>query len=58
MVLLPYHGEDFNISYPNKLAEYLSNNLNIITCINGITKKLILKKKIGFFTKKILINLF
>lgn len=47
--LLPYHGEDFNISYPNKLSEYLSNNLNIITCIDGITKNLILKKHIGHF---------
>ena len=42
--LMPYNGDDFDISYPNKLAEYLSNNLKIITCVNGITKKLIIKK--------------
>ena len=50
--LLPYSGEDFNISYPNKLAEYLSNNLKIITCIGGITKELIIRKKVGYFYKE------
>lgn len=49
--LLPYNGDDFNMSYPNKIAEYLSNNLKIITCVNGITKKLIIQKKVGYFYK-------
>lgn len=56
--LMPYNGDDFDISYPNKLAEYLSNNLKIITCVNGITKKLIIKKKIGYFYQENIHNSF
>lgn len=46
--MLPYNSIDFEMSYPNKLSEYLSNNLKIISCIDGITRKLIKNKKIGY----------
>lgn len=53
--LLPYNSDDFSLSYPNKLAEYLSNNLKIISCIEGITNELIQTYQIGYlyeFKKK------
>jgi hypothetical protein len=46
--LLPYNSIDFEMSYPNKLSEYLSNNLKIISCIDGITRKLIKNENIGY----------
>ena len=49
--LLPYKSKDFKMSYPNKISEYLSNNLKIITCTDGLTKKLIIRKKIGYYYK-------
>ena len=49
--LLPYHSIDFNMSYPNKLSEYLSNNLKIISCISGISMKLIKNKSLGHIYK-------
>ena len=49
--LLPYHSMDFEMSYPNKLSEYLSNNLKILSCIGGISKKLIKNKNLGHIYK-------
>ena len=49
--LLPYHSIDFEMSYPNKLSEYLSNNLKILSCIGGISKKLIKNKNLGHIYK-------
>ena len=39
------------MSYPNKLSEYLSNNLKIISCISGISMKLIKNKSLGHIYK-------
>ena len=50
--LLPYYGFDFNKSYPNKIAEYLSNNLKIISCDEGIVSDLIKNNNIGFKYKQ------
>jgi glycosyltransferase involved in cell wall biosynthesis len=48
--LLPYsNAHDFLASYPNKVGEYLSAGLPILTGLGGITGKLLRDNQIGFF---------
>jgi glycosyltransferase involved in cell wall biosynthesis len=48
--LLPYsNNQDFLSSYPNKVGEYLSAGLPILTGLGGITGGLLRDNRIGFF---------
>lgn len=46
--LLPYFStDDFKISYPNKLGEYFSAGLPVLSCLKGISGNLITENNIG-----------
>jgi len=48
--VLPYRSnEDFVISYPNKVGEYLGAGLPIMTGLSGLVGKLLVERGIGFF---------
>jgi glycosyltransferase involved in cell wall biosynthesis len=47
--ILPYRSaDDFKASYPNKVGEYLSHGLPIMTGLEGITRDLLRQASIGF----------
>lgn len=49
MGILPYDAEDFKMSMPNKVGEYLSGGLPILYCLEGATDKFLQENKCGIF---------
>lgn len=46
--ILPYKSaEDFVISYPNKVGEYLSAGLPVLTGLSGLVRELLRERRIG-----------
>jgi glycosyltransferase involved in cell wall biosynthesis len=51
--LLPYYStNDFKISYPNKLGEYFSAGLPVLSCLKGISGDLITEHDIGLMIEE------
>jgi glycosyltransferase involved in cell wall biosynthesis len=51
--MLPYFSfEDFQMSYPNKVGEYLSAGLPVFTCLKGITHDLLEQRGLGFYAEE------
>ena len=48
--ILPYPStKDFQMSYPNKLGEYFSAGLPVMTGLKGITRSLLGERDLGYF---------
>lgn len=51
--MLPYFSyEDFQMSYPNKVGEYMSAGLPVFTCLKGITRDLLQERELGFYAEE------
>jgi glycosyltransferase involved in cell wall biosynthesis len=51
--MLPYFSfEDFQMSYPNKVGEYMSAGLPVFTCLKGITHDLLESRGLGFYAEE------
>ncbi len=51
--LLPYLSTlDFRLSFPNKVGEYLSAGMPIMTGVQGLTNDLLQERELGFFYKE------
>jgi glycosyltransferase involved in cell wall biosynthesis len=48
--ILPYAPRlDFNSSFPNKVIEYMSGSLPVLTCVEGFLRHSLMEKECGFF---------
>lgn len=51
MGVLPYAADDFKMSIPNKVGEYLSGELPILYCLEGATDALLEENNCGIYYK-------
>ena len=47
--ILPYNSPDFHLSIPNKVAEYLSGGLPVLSCTEGEVRSLLEREACGFW---------